>query len=324
MRHIDMKTFQRLAAGMRRPFHDKYFAMYSSIYGGITTDPVLMLLPIDDHMVHRGDGIFEVFKCVNGNLYNLAAHMARLRRAATALSFKLPGGIRGIGRKVIETVRAGGHPDCCVHLYVSRGPGGFSVNPHECARPQLYIVVTNLSKPFMDLHPGGAVVRTSSVVSKPAFYAGVKSCNYLPNVLMKKEAVDLGVDFVVSFDDRGCLAEGPTENIGIVTANKELLFPTLDCILAGTTMLRVLELAQKLVRTGELRKAGLAHIPRKEVIRAPEMLIVGTTPNVAMVRKFDGKPIGNGKPGPIFRKLAALLRDDIRTNRKMLTPVFRP
>jgi branched-chain amino acid aminotransferase len=134
--------------------------------------------------------------------------------------------------------------------------------------------------------------------------------------------VDLGVDFVVSFDDRGCLAEGPTENVGIVTTDRELLFPTLDCILAGTTMLRVLELAQELVKTGELRKAGLAPIPRNEVTWASEMLIVGTTPNVAMVREFDGKPIGSGKPGPIYRKLRALLLDDIHKNRKMLTTAF--
>ena len=172
---------------------------------------------------------------------------------------------------MIETVKAGAHRDCCVHLYVSRGPGSFSVNPHECPAPQLYIVVTALGKPFMELHPEGARIKTSSVVSKSAFYAGVKSCNYLPNVLMKKEAVESGVDFVLSFDDRGYLAEGATENAGIVTRNRELLFPNLDCILAGTTMLRLLELAEKLVQSGKLRVSKLADIPRKAVEDAAEV-----------------------------------------------------
>jgi branched-chain amino acid aminotransferase len=321
MRNINIDSFVKMADKLRKPYHANYYAMYSSVYGGIVTDPVLMLVPIDDHMVHRGDGIFEVFKCVNGGIYNMDAHMKRLTRAAQALSFRLPGGIEDIKLKVIETVKTGNHHDCCIHLYLSRGPGSFSVNPYECPETQLYIVVTALGKPFMELHPEGARIKTSSVVSKPAFYAGVKSCNYLPNVLMKKEAVESGVDFVLSFDDRGCLSEGATENAGIVTRNSELLFPNLDCILAGTTMLRLLELAEKLVESGDLKSSRFADIPRKAVYDAAELLIVGTTPNVAAAREFDGEPVGDGKPGPICKKLGELLENDISSNKELLTSV---
>ena len=85
MRRIDTDFFVKMTDKLRKPYHANYYAMYSSVYGGIVTDPVLMLVPIDDHMVHRGDGIFEVFKCVNGSLYNMDAHMRRLARAAQAL-----------------------------------------------------------------------------------------------------------------------------------------------------------------------------------------------------------------------------------------------
>jgi len=74
-------------------------------------------------------------------------------------------------------------------------------------------------------------VRTSHIPVKESFFAAIKNCNYLPNVLMKKEAVDINADFVVAFDARGFLAEGATENIGIVTKKKELLFPRLESIL---------------------------------------------------------------------------------------------
>ena len=64
---------------MSYPYQQEYLSMYSSWYGGIIKDPSLMLIPLDDHMVHRGDGIFEAFKCVNGNIYQLEAHFKRLQ-----------------------------------------------------------------------------------------------------------------------------------------------------------------------------------------------------------------------------------------------------
>ena len=63
-----------------------YFAMYSSLWGGVVKDPALMVIPLDDHMVHRGDGIFEAFKCVNGYIYNLDAHLSRLENSARLIS----------------------------------------------------------------------------------------------------------------------------------------------------------------------------------------------------------------------------------------------
>jgi len=322
MRKIDLKNLLKKAGALRRPFHKNYYAMYSSVYGGIVTDPVLMMLPVDDHMVHRGDGIFEVFKCLNGNIYNLDAHFKRLERAASALKFRLPASLKKIRTIVVETIQAGRHKDCYIHLYVSRGPGSFSVNPYDCPVPQLYVVVTRFSRPFMEGHPEGARLRTSSIVAKTSFYAAVKSCNYLPNVLMKKEAVDLGVDFVVAFDEKGFLAEGATENVGIVTAKRELLFPKLEGILSGTTMMRVVELAKKLVKTGGLTRVGFEDISKRDVRNAREILIVGTTPNVTMVKEFDGKALGKGRAGSVYAKLSDLLLEDMHNNKDVLTRVF--
>jgi branched-chain amino acid aminotransferase len=307
---------------MRRPFQKNYYAMYSSVYGGIVTDPALMTIPLDDHMVHRGDGVFEVFKCVDGCIYNMQAHLKRLRNSTKRLYLEPPFGMKRIGQIVVETVRAGRHKDCSIHLFISRGPGGFSVNPYECPRTQMYVTVVNLKRPFMEGHPGGARVKSSAIPIKPPFFAEVKSCNYLPNALMKKEAEDFGVDFMVGFDERGFLAEGASENMGIVTKKRELLFPKLEHILAGTTMFRAVDLAHQLVKSGDLRAIRFTDISRRDILKAAEMLIVGTTPNVAMVREFDGRRIGDGRAGPVYRKLSALLLDDIHRNRRVLTPVF--
>ena len=160
------------------------------------------------------------------------------------LGIELPCPAGELVRLTCDTVRAGGRRDALVRLLVSRGPGGMSVNPYECLRPQVYIVAYRLPPPFMQSHPQGARVETSAVPLKPSFFARVKTCNYLPNVLMKKEAVDRGVDFMAAFDTAGFLAEGATENIAIVSADGYLASPFSSRILTGTTMVRVMELAQ--------------------------------------------------------------------------------
>ena len=321
MKRIDKTNIGEILEKTRSSFHKDYYAMYSTVYDGIVTDPVLMMVPVDDHMVHRGDGIFETFKCVNGCIYNMKAHLERLEHSASGLYYKLPFSLEQIGEIVVETVRAGGRKDCLIRLFVSRGPGSFDVNPYDCPGPQLYVVSTFLKKPFMDVHPDGAVVRTSHIPVKEPFFAAIKNCNYLPNVLMKKEAVDLKADFVAAFDGRGFLAEGATENLGVVTKKRELLFPRLESILCGTTMMRISDIAETLVREGLLSRVGFGDISRHDILNAIEVLVVGTSPNVVTVREFDGVRIGDGKTGPVQRRLNDLLVDDILNNQKLLTPV---
>jgi branched-subunit amino acid aminotransferase/4-amino-4-deoxychorismate lyase len=223
---------------------------------------------------------------------------------------------------VVGTVRAGGRPECMIRVFVSRGPGGFGVNPYECPASQLYVVVTALGTPFMQVHPEGARLKTSVVPAKTAEMANIKNCNYAPNVLMKKEAVDAKVDFTIGFDENGYLTEGSTENLGIVTRDGRLLFPHLDRILTGTTMLRAMELAKALIGKGILKSVAFADITHADMLAAAEVLVAGTTINIASAVELDGKLIADGKPGPVAAALDELLRRDMRENQGLLTKVF--
>ena len=322
MKEFGVDEFAEMAELMRRPFHENYFAMYSSVHGGIVTDPVLMTMPADDHLVHRGDGIFETMKSVNGRIYNMVAHLERLGQSAEKLDLVLPASIDDISRITIDTVRASGKRDCSIRIMVSRGCGSFGVNPYDCPAAELYIIVSGLKKPFMDDHPDGATMKTSAFVSKLPFFASTKSCNYLLNVMMQKESVDAGVDFVVAFDENGFMAEAPTENVGIVTPDKELLFPRHEGILRGTTMIRAAELAGSLVGAGVLAEVRFDDITRAAVSGAEEILIVGTTRNIIAVQEFDGTPVGRGADGVVFSRLSTLLLSDIHENPDMQTVVF--
>ena len=180
LRQLGLGDCQRLAEDFVKPYHHGYLAMYSSILGGVATHPFLMAVPVDDHMVHRGDGIFEAFKCVNGYIYNLQAHLERLERSARAVYLELPVTMDQIIELVIGTIRISGARDCLIRLFVSRGPGGFTTNPYECPFSQLYIVVCRPSIPPKVQYEKGVSIKSSSIPIKNSYFANIKSCNYLP------------------------------------------------------------------------------------------------------------------------------------------------
>lgn len=319
MKQIERSQYLDALAATRQSWHDHYYAMYSSILDGVVVEPLLMQVPIDDHLVHRGDGVFDTFKCVRRGAYNLDKHLKRLVRSASEIGLSWPDGLEDIRDKVVQTLALANKDECSCRVILARGPGGLGVSPYESPRPALYIVVYRAGSPFMQAHPEGARVNKSHVPVKAGLFSTFKHCNYLPNVMMKREALDAGVDFVVSYDVNGSLAEGATENVGIVTAGRELLFPKMDYVLDGTTMLRVIQLAEALVREGALRRVAFADITEAMVFAATELLIIGTTLNVASACRYEEKPVGVTCPGPVGKRLDQLLADDIAGNEALRT-----
>lgn len=306
-----LADFAEQAAQRRQPWQSGYYAAYSSVYEAIVTDPVLMVVPFDDHVVHRGDGVFETFKYVAGAFYNLEAHLDRLEASAAAIGLRLPVTRARMRAVLRDLVHAADGRDCLLRLVVSRGPGGFGVNPYESPAAQWYVAAIRLVPSFPRLHPEGARVIISAEPAKEGLYARAKTCNYLQNALMKMQAVDAGADFAVCFDRAGHLAEGAAETVGLVTTEGALVFPRLDGILAGTTMLRLETLCREDRSPLRVPAVRYADITRAALATAAEILIVGTTIDVAGVREFDGHPVGAGGPGPVSRHLCALLEADI-------------
>lgn len=307
---------------LRKPWHANYLAMYSSLYGGIVTDPVLMTLPVDDHLVHRADGVFDVFKCVNGKAYSMEEHLVRLNGSAGRIDLKFPPEFENIRDIIKQTVRVGAYPDVMVRIIVSRGSGGFSTNPYECPVSHLYVIVTKLKSPSMEDYQNGVSIISAPVPVKPPMFANIKSCDYLGNVLVKKAAIEAGVQFAVNWDENGHLAEGSTENIMLVSPDRELLIPDFGRVLKGVTATRVAELAETLVRKGELKAVKEDQIDREAAAACPEAMLTGTSLDVLPVTKWDGKPVGDGKVGPVTNMLMSLIREDTISNNELLTDMF--
>lgn len=283
----------------------KYLAMYSTWLGGITTEPALMMVPIDDHLVHRGDGVFEAFRSRRGKILELEGHLLRLQNSAQAIGLKLPYQASEIQKICQDLLSFAKGQDALFRLYVSRGPGGFTTNPYECVASQLYIVLTQFVPPPKAKYQEGASAQVSEVLAKPPPYSQIKSCNYLPNVLMKKEAVDRGVDYTICMTEEGAVAEGSTENLLMVSREGDLLAPPFDYTLRGTTLLRVLEIGKTHVGgAAGIGKVELRPIRREDLSRAREIMMVGTTIGLLPVTTWEGCRVGSGLPGPVFQLLS--------------------
>ncbi|MGE3919569.1 MAG: aminotransferase class IV [Gammaproteobacteria bacterium] len=285
----------------------EYYAFYSSWYGGIIKNPAFMLLPIDDHMVHRGDGVFEAMKSVGRAVYLMEEHLERLTISAEKIGLNLPYTHAKIKEIILETLRVANQDDAMIRVFISRGPGNFSVNPYDSIGSQMYVVITKLNPLPEVKYINGVTIGLSNVPVKDSWLAQIKSCNYLTNVLMKKEAVDRKLDFVISVDDKGYISESATENIMIVDQNNVIVHPKLDNILKGTTMIRLFEIAQDNGIKTDVRSISL-----DDLINAPEIFITGTTSDVLPVVQFENSIIGTGKPGSITEKIRALVLKDIQ------------
>jgi branched-subunit amino acid aminotransferase/4-amino-4-deoxychorismate lyase len=303
------------------PWQENYLAMYSSQWGRATTDPPLMMIPMDDHLVHRGDGVFDVMRCVRGNIYQMEAHLERLERSAKAISLHTPPEYEQIRDLIKALVVLGGERECTIRVVLSRGPGSFSTSPADCPVSHLYINIVRFKAPPDKYYRDGIPIITSKIPVKKSFFANIKSCNYLPNVLMKLEAIEAGCQYAVNLDEDGFLAEGSTENIAVLTHDGYLKFPGFERTLSGVTAGRVAQLAEKLVQTKMISKVEFAKITPEEAYKSKEMFFTGTSLNLLPVISFDGKPIGNGSPGSVYTKLSSLLWEDMTQNQELLTPL---
>lgn len=296
----------------------KYWAFYSSQLGGVVTDPALMVIPFDDHMVHRGHGIFDTASIVHGKIYDLDAHLDRFIRSAARSNLQLPGTREHMRDIVIRTTAAAGKRDGAIRYWLSSGPGSLELSPAAGAEPGFFVMIfAGLSYPER-WYTEGLRVMTTTLPIKPPLYAITKSTNYLPNVLMQMEAKKAGLDNGVFIDEAGHVGESSNMNVAFVTPDGVFRHPKFDHILSGCTSLRLLELAPELVRRGQIAGVEVCDVPVADARAAREMMLIGSSIKVASIVEWDGAKIGDGKPGPVARALMTLLEEDMRSGDRLI------
>ncbi|MDR0466823.1 MAG: aminotransferase class IV [Deltaproteobacteria bacterium] len=286
-----------------RPGMENVLAFLDYRVGAVCKNPKFLLIPLDDHLCHRGDGVFETVAYRSGRALLFDAHLERLRDSASALRLAPPCPWEEVRALTLEVARAGGADQGALRILLGRGPGGFGISPAECPTSSLYIIAMTSSDLPEEVYAKGFSACRSSVPARQSYLARIKTTNYLPNVLMTDEASRRGFDIPLSFDDNGDLAESAIANVALVDAQGVFAAPALTHALPGTTLIKAFELIEQHMPVS--RRA----VREEEIYAAREFLLFGTPSGCVPITSYEGRPIGDGRPGPVAELLRRSLRE---------------
>jgi D-alanine transaminase len=258
-------------------------------------------LSVDDRGFIFGDGIYEVTRVVNGKLFEPDRHMRRLFYGLRGISIE-PGlsaeQIIDIHHRLIrenELTTGEGY----VYLQITRGAAPRTHYFPPAGTAATVFLSTSTFTPNRAQREAGATAVTYPDIRWSR--CDLKTVNLLGAVLAKQQAVAAGSLEAVFIRD-GVITEGSHTNVFGVIDGELRTYPRSNYILPGITRDVVLELA---VEEGvNVRETPIL---QTEIGRLEELFVTGTTSDVTPIVQLDGRPIGNGKPGPITRQLAAAL-----------------
>lgn len=267
-------------------------------------DPDKASVSIFDHGFLFGDSIYEVVRTVNGKIFAWGDHLVRLRNSLKRVKFEIPWTDSELENEIQRSLDAKSWDgESYVRLIITRGVGRIDLMPRTCEEPNLIIIAKKLPELRGDLHGTGLVLCVTDVRrnSREAMDPGIKSGNYLNNVLALIEARDMGADDALMLNENNYLTECSASNLFMVK-DGIVKTPSLDCgILAGITRKKVLEIA-----LGNRFDVEETELTLDDLVSADEIFITGTIKGVVPVRKIIGNADWDSVPGPVMEKLREL------------------
>jgi len=253
-----------------------------------------------DHGLLYGDGVFEGIRAYNRRVFLLDEHIERLYASAKAIALKIPLTPATMARAVVETCRVNRVRDGYIRLVVTRGVGSLGLNPFTCGRPQVICIAGAIQLYPKELYEKGlSVVTVGTIRNHPeAVNPRIKSLNYLNNVLAKIEAINSGVLECILLNPQGYVAEASGDNVFVVRGGALVTPPSWCGALAGITRAAVMRLARE--EGLEVREDVLS---RYDLYTADEVFLTGTAAELIAVVDIDRRVIGDGRPGPVTRRL---------------------
>lgn len=261
-----------------------------------------------DSVVQGGDAVWEGLRLYNGRIFRLHEHLDRLRSSALALAFTQIPPPAEIIEQISRTLKANQMTDG-VHLRLTLTRGvkiTSGMDPRLNQAGPTLIVLAEHKPPVYD--KAGLSLVTSSVRRFPpdCLDPKIHHNNLIQSILAKLEANLAGADDSLMLDTRGFVAETNATHIFIVH-HQALITPRTVACPEGITRAVVLEICQ-----AENIACAERDLTLTELYRADEMFCTGTMGELAAVTKVDGRPIGNGQPGPLTRRLGELFAQRTR------------
>jgi branched-chain amino acid aminotransferase len=257
-------------------------------------------ISVFDHGLLYGDGVFEGIRVYDKRVFEMDAHIRRLFDSARAIRLSVPMSREDLVRAIEATVEANRVQDGYIRLVVTRGIGSLGLNPFTCQTAGLIIIADKIQLYPEELYETGMkVVSATSVRNHPlALPPQIKSLNYLNNILAKIEALDVDVPEAIMYNHEGYVAEATGDNVFIVRNGVIYVPPVEAGSLEGITRAVVIRLAR-----GEGLDVVEKNLTRYDLYVCDEFFLTGTAAEVIGIVEIDGRPIGDGRPGPITRRL---------------------
>ena len=256
------------------------------------------MIPVEDRGFIFGDGIYEGVRAVGGKMFEWAAHADRMVNGLKGLRIEFNAGqvnaLDAVCERVVQE-NGLGDGEAFLYLEVSRGaaPRAHGFPPAGTA-PTVFVAASKLVVPRKMREEGAAAVTFPDMRWKRRDW---KTVNLLGNVLARQAAAEAGAYEAILHED-GIVTEGAATNVFAVYGGVLYTHPLTQRILPGVTRKVLMEVIAELGLPVKQEVIALSRLALAE-----EMFVCGSTTDVTPIVKLDGKPVGNGKPGPMTVKL---------------------
>lgn len=250
-----------------------------------------------------GDAVYEVIRLYGGKLFRVEDHLSRLSDSLNSIDIK--GVDSGKIRSMLKaTIRESGLDDALVYLQITRGEAPRTHHYPDSYMPNILMYASPFNNPYAKEHETGV-----SAVTHPDIRWGrndIKATSLLANCMAADYAKRHGAMEVVFIDGDGIMTEGSHTSLFGILNNKLVVSPSSSKVLPGITKRQVLELAKETnVELDERR------LKENEIYELDEFFLAGTPEELISITKVNDKQIGDGKPGPMVKKLHQSFRDSV-------------
>ncbi len=263
-------------------------------------------IPVLDRGFIFGDGVYEVIPVYSGQPFRFAEHLRRLRYSLDKVRIASPHSDAEWMHLTSEIIRRNSGDDQSIYLQITRGVAKRDHAFPKNVTPTVFMMSTPLVTPAPALVESGVACITARDYRWEN--CDIKSVSLLGNCLLRQLSVDAGAAETILFRD-GKLTEASASNVFVVKDGVLLTPPKDNLVLPGITYDVVLEIARAREFQVEVRP-----VTEAEVRGADEVWVTSSTKEVLAVTSLDGKPVGDGKPGPLFRRMHALYQQFKREN----------
>ena len=236
-------------------------------------------ISVFDHGLMYGDGIYETMRFFNGKAFFLEEHLKRLFASAEGINLKIPYSKEKLKELINKTCLKSKIKDAFMRIIVTRGEGEQGLVTKS--KPSVIIMASR--REFNPLKKVKVTISEVVKTDKNSIYSGIKSLNYMNNILARINGNKLGFDDAILLNSEGFITEATTSNIFLIKNNK-IYTPSLDCGLLNGITRKVILKNNKVIEK---------KITKKELFDADEIFLSGTADFISCVSQLDHKKFIN-------------------------------